>query len=131
MLAMDGSPIGASVGHGSYAAIPELPLGSSCFAGIALPPVTGYGIAGAGKPFLVAAELFQCFRGKELRAVAGWMVEWFEQTRCNQPWNFVRLKAEKPRRLSCIEPCGNELPTEKFRLLGSDIHTAVQVAAQV
>ena len=100
-------------------------------AGVSCPPVVRNGIAGAGKPFLVAAELFQCFRDKELRAVAGRMPEWFEQTRCNQPWNLVRFKAEKPRRLSCIEPGGNELPTEKFRLLGSHIHTAVMVDAQV
>ena len=103
----------------------------SCFAGIALPPVAGYGIAGAGKPFLVAAVLFQCFRGKELRAIAGGMAERFEETRCNQPWNLVRFKAEKPRRLSCIKPGGNELPTEKFRLLGSHIHAAVMVHGQV
>jgi hypothetical protein len=25
--------------------------------------------------------------------------------------------------LSCIKPGGNELPTEKFGLLGSDVHT--------
>ena len=128
MLAMDGSPIGASVGHGSYAAIPELPLGSSCFAGIALPPVTGYGIAGAGKPFLIAAELFQCFRGKELRAVAGRMAEWFEQTCRNQPRNLVRFKAEKPRRLGCIEARGNDFPTEKLCLLRGLIHKVVMVA---
>jgi len=106
-------------------------LRSSCFAGIALPPITGNGIAGAGKPFLIAAELFQCFRGKELRAVAGGMAEGFEQTRSNQPWNLVRFKAEKPRRLGRIKAGGNELPTEKFRLLGSHIHTAVMVDGQV
>jgi hypothetical protein len=60
---------------------------------------------------------------KKLRAVAGGMAERFEQTRCNQPWNLVRFKAEIPCRLSCIKPGGNELPTEKFGLLGSDVHT--------
>ena len=102
-----------------------------CFVGIALPPVGGNGIAGARKPFLIAAELFQCFGGKKLRAVTGGMAERFEQTCCNQPWNLVRLKAEKPRRLGRIKAGGNELPTEKFRLLGSHIHTAVMVDGQV
>ena len=99
--------------------------------GVALPPIAGNGIAGAGKPFLVAAELFQCFRGKELCAVARGMAERFEQTCCHQPWNLVRLKAEKPRRLGCIEPGGNDFPTEKFRLLCGHIHTAVTVDGQV
>ena len=55
-----------------------LPYRRGCFVGVALPPIAGNGIAGAGKPFLVAAELLQCFRGKELRAVAGGMAERFE-----------------------------------------------------
>jgi len=92
-------------------------------AGVAFPPVTGDGIAGAGEPFLVAAELFQRFRGKELRAVAGGMAERFQQARRYEPGNLVRFKAEKPRRLGCVEPGGNDLPTEKFGLLGCDIHT--------
>jgi hypothetical protein len=100
-------------------------------AGVSFPPVAGNGIAGAGEPFLIATKLFQRFRGKELRAVAGGMAEGFEQTRSNQPWNLVRFKAEKPGRLGRIEAGGNELPTEKFCLLGSHINTAVMVDGQV
>ena len=96
-------------------------------AGVAFPPVAGDGIAGAGEPFLVAAKLFQRFRGKEFRAVAGGMAERFQQACRYEPGNLVRFKAEKPRRLGCVEPGGNDLPTEKFRLLRGHIHTIVVV----
>ena len=39
--------------------------------------------------------------------------------------NLVRFKVEKPRRLVRVEPGGNNLPTEKFRLLRGHIHTVV------
>ncbi len=92
-------------------------------AGVAFPPIAGDGIAGAGKPFLVAAELFQRFGGEELRAVAGGMAERFQQACRYEPGNLVWFKTEKPRRLGGIEPGGNDFPTEKFGLLGGDIHT--------
>ena len=100
-------------------------------AGVSFPPVAGDGIAGAGKPFLVAAELFQRFGGKELRAVAGRMAERFQQACCYEPGNLVRFKTEKPRRLGGIEPAGNDFPTEKFGLLGGDVHTIDGVDGQV
>ncbi len=98
---------------------------SLLLAGVAFPPVAGDGIAGAGEPFLVAPELFQRFRGKEFRAVAGGMAERFQQACRYEPRNLVRFKAEKPRRLVRVEPGGNNLPTEKFRLLSGHIHTVV------
>ena len=99
------------------------PMPAGCPAGVSFPPVVRNGIAGAGKPFLVTTELFQRFRGKELRAIAGGMAERFQQTCRNKHWNFLRFKAEKPRRLSCVEPCWNNFPTEKFCLLRGHIHT--------
>jgi len=100
---------------------------SLLLAGVASPPVAGDGIAGTGEPFLVVPELFQRFRGKELRAVAGGMAERFQQACRYEPGNLVRFKTEKPRRLICVEPGGNDLPTEKFRLLRGHIHTVVMV----
>lgn len=96
---------------------------SLLLAGVAFPPVAGDGVAGAGEPFLVAPELFQRFSGKELRAIAGGMAKWLQQACCYEPGNLVRFKAEKPRRLGGVEPGGNDLPTEKFGLLRSHIHT--------
>ena len=69
-------------------------------AGISFPPVVRNGIAGAGKPLFVAAELFKCFRGKELRAVAGGMAQGFQQARRNEHGNLMRFKAENPSRLA-------------------------------
>ena len=51
------------------------------------------------------------------------MAERFQQACRYEPGNLVRFKTEKPRRLGCVEPGGNDLPTEKFGLLGGDIHT--------
>ena len=90
---------------------------------VSFSPVAGNGIAGAGKPFLVAAVLFQRFGSEELGAVASRMAERFQQACCYEPWNLVWFKTEKPRRLGGIEPGGNDFPTEKFGLLGGDIHT--------
>ena len=42
------------------------------------------------------------------------LAERFQQACRYEPGNLVRLKTEKPRRLGCVEPGGNELPTEKF-----------------
>jgi len=53
------------------------------------------------------------------------MAERFQQACRNQPGNLVRFKTEKPRRLVRIEPGGNDLPTEKIRLLRAHIHTVV------
>src|SRR5579883_54877 len=94
---------------------------SFLLAGVSFPPVVRNGVAGAGEPFLVAAELFQRFRGKELRAVAGGMAERFQQACRYESGNLVRFKTEKPRRLVCVEPGGNDLPTEKFCLLRGHI----------
>jgi hypothetical protein len=99
----------------------------SLLAGVSFAPVCGNGIAGTGEPFLVAAVLFQGFGGKELRAVAGGMTERFQQACRYEPGNLVRFKTEKPRRLGCVEPGGNDLPTEKFGLLGCDVHTWMAV----
>jgi len=96
-------------------------------AGIALPPVAGNGVTGPRQPFLVAADLFQRFRGKELRAVAGGMAERLQQTCRYESGNLVRFKTKKPCRLACIKPGGNDLPTEKFRLLRGHIHTALRI----
>ena len=96
---------------------------SLLLAGVAFPPVAGDSIAGAGEPFLVASELFQRFRGEELRAIAGGMTERFQQARRDEHGNFLRFKSEKPRRLGCVESCGNNLPTEKLRMLRSHVHT--------
>jgi len=95
------------------------------------PPIAGNGITGAGEPFFVTAKLFQCFRGKELRAVAGGMAERFQQSRRDQHGDFMRIKAKKPRRLGSVEAGGNHLPTEKFALLCDDIHKAAMVDGQV
>ena len=92
-------------------------------AGVSFPPVGGNGIAGAGEPFLVAPKLLKCLGGKKLRAVAGWMTEWFQEVRCNKDWNFVQSEAKKPGCLGRIEPSGNNLPTEEFVLLFDGIHT--------
>ena len=51
------------------------------------------------------------------------MAKGFQQTCRNEHGNFLRFKAEKPRCLSCVEPCWNNLPTEKFCLLRGHIHT--------
>ena len=81
-------------------------------AGVAFLPVAGNGIAGAGKPFLVAAELFQRFGGEEFGAVrAGGPTA--STTCCNKHGNFVRFETEKPSSLYRIEPRRNDLPTQK------------------
>jgi len=97
------------------------PAGSP-LAGVSFAPVCGNGVAGAGKPFLVAV-LFQRFRGKELGAVTGGMAERFQQACRYEHGNLVWFKTEKPRGLGRVEPGGNDFPTEKFGLLGGDIHT--------
>ena len=99
------------------------PTTAGCPAGVSFPPVGCNGIAGAGEPFLVAAELFQRFRGKELRAITGGMAKGFQQTCRNEHGNFLRFKTEKPRRLGCVKTCRNDLPTEEFCLLRGHIHT--------
>ena len=96
---------------------------SLLLAGVAFPPVAGNSVAGASKPFLVAPELFQRFGGKEFCAVASRMAKRFQQAGGNEHGNFLRFKSEKPRRLGCVESCGNNLPTEKLRMLRSYVHT--------
>ena len=121
---MTGLPVWGRQSAESCASLCPTPAG--CPAGISFPPVARNGIAGAGEPFLVATELFQRFRGKELRAVAGGMAERFQQTCHYESGNLVRFKTKKPCRLACIKPGGNDLPTEKFRLLRGHIHTALR-----
>jgi hypothetical protein len=67
--------------------------------------------------------LFERFCGKVFGAIARWMTQRFQQSLSDQHGNFIRVKAEKPRRLRGIKPGGNDFPTEKFGLLGGDIHT--------
>lgn len=96
---------------------------SLLLAGVAFPPVAGNGIAGAGEPFFVASKLFECFRGKEFRAVAGGVAQRLQQTCCNKHGNLVWVKSKKPCRLRCVQSGGNNLPTEKLGLLRGYIHT--------
>ena len=63
-------------------------------AGVAFPPVAGNGIAGAGEPLFVAAELFQRFRGEELRAIAGGMTERFQQAGRYESGNLAAQNRE-------------------------------------
>ena len=105
----------------SRASLCTTPTGSLP-SGVAFPPIAGNGITGAGEPFFVAAELFQRFRGKKLRTIAGGMSERFQESRPDQQGNLVRIEAKKPCCPGGIEPGGNHLPTQKFGLLFRDIH---------
>ena len=118
---MTGLPVWGRRSAESRACLCTTPAG--CPAGVSFPPVVRNGIAGTGKPFLVAAELLQRFGGEELRAVAGGMAKRFQQACSHEHGNFLRFKSEKPSRLGCVEPCGNNLPTEKLRMLRSRVHT--------
>ncbi len=106
---------------GPRASLCTMPAGRS--AGVAFPPVVRNGVTGAGEPFLIASKLFQSFRGEELRAVTGGVAKRLQQACRDKHGNFLWFKSEKPRRLGCVEPCGNNLPTEKFRMLRSRVHT--------
>jgi hypothetical protein len=70
-------------------------------AGVAFPPVAGNGMAGAGEPFLVAAEIFWRFSGTELGVVADSMTERFQQACPYESGNLAQFKTEKPTNSQC------------------------------
>jgi len=51
------------------------------------------------------------------------MAQRFQQACRNEHWNLVRLEAEKPRGLGCVESGRGNLPAQKFSLLSEFVHT--------
>jgi hypothetical protein len=97
--------------------IPVLAALAHCLlSGVARCPVVPNRVARAGEPFLVATKFLKRLGGKKLRAISGWVTEWFQEAGCNKNWNFVQFEAKKPGCLGRIEARGSNLPTEEFGL---------------
>jgi hypothetical protein len=68
-------------------------------------------------------ELFQCFDGKELGAVARRMTQGFQQAGGDKDGNLMRLEAKEPGGLRGVEPGRSKFPTQELCLLFCDTHS--------
>ena len=81
----------------------------------------------AGEPLFVMTELFQCFDGKELGAVARRMAQGFQEAGGDEDRNFVRLEAKERGGLGGVEPGRSYFPTQELGLLFCNIHTMAKL----